>query len=169
MVTAHPPMEGQEMDWKRLVRFALLGSSDLEQYAILLVRVSLGLFFAISGANKLFVDGKRQTMYETLIEANVPFPPLMNYLVSCVEFVCGSLLTVGFLSSLACVALLVDMLVAILTTKLSAMPKGLSPLNWLDDFLYLPEVLYVLFFIWLICSGPGKFSVDYWLAGTLPN
>jgi putative oxidoreductase len=74
---------------------------------------------------------------------------------------------VGFLSSLACVALLVDMLVAILTTKLSAMPKGLSPHNWLDDFLYLPEVLYVLFFIWLICFGPGKFSVDYWLAGKL--
>jgi putative oxidoreductase len=65
------------------------------------------------------------------------------------------------------VALLVDMLVAILTTKLSAMPKGLSRLNWLDDFLYVPEVLYVLFFIWLICSGPGKFSVDYWLAGEL--
>ena len=42
--------------------------------------------------------------------------------------------------------------------KLSAMPKGLSPLNWLDALLYLPEVLYVLFFIWLICSGPGRFS-----------
>ena len=54
-------------------------------------------------------------------------------------------------------ALFVDMLVAILTTTLSAMPKGLSPLNWLDDFLFLPEVLYVLFFIWLICSGPGRF------------
>ena len=91
----------------------------------------------------------------------------MTYFVSAVEFVGGSLLTVGFLSSLACVALLVNMLVAILTTKLSAMRKGLSPLNWLDDFLYLPEVLYVLFFIWLICSGPGNFSVDYWLAGKL--
>jgi putative oxidoreductase len=59
------------------------------------------------------------------------------------------------------------MLVAILTTKLSAMPKGLSPPDWLDNFLYLPEVLYVLSFIWLICSGPGKVSVDYWLAGKL--
>ena len=84
-------------------------------------------------------------MYETLVEAKIPFPHLMTYFVSVVEFVGGSLLIVGFLSSLACVALLVDMLVAILTTKLSAMPKGLSPLNWLDDFLYLPEVLYVLF------------------------
>jgi len=55
----------------------------------------------------------------------------------------------------------------ILTTKLSAMPKGLSPLNWLDEFLYLPEVLYVLFFILLICLRPGEFSIDYWLAGKL--
>ena len=157
------------MDWNRLLHFALLGSSDREQYAILLVRVSLGLFFAISGANKLFVAGGAQTMYETLVKAKVPFPHLMTYFVSAVEFVGGSLLTVGLLSSLACVALLVDMLVAILTTKLSAMPKGLSPLNWLDDFLYLPEVLYVLFFIWLICSGPGQFSVDHWLAGKLPR
>ena len=155
------------MDWKRLVQFGLLGSSDLEQYAILLVRVSIGLFFAISGAKKLFVAGGTQTMYETLVGAKVPFPHLMTYFVSGVEFVCGSLLVVGFLASLACGALLVDMLVAILTTKLSAMPKELSPLNWLDNFLYLPEVLYVLFLIWLICSGAGKFSVDYWLAGQL--
>jgi putative oxidoreductase len=155
------------MDWKRLVQFALLGSGDWEPYAILLIRVSLGLFFAISGGNKLFVAGSRQTMYQTLVAAQVPLPQLMTYFVSGVEFVGGSLLAVGLLSSLACAALLVDMLVAILTTRLSTMPKGLSPLNWLDGFLYLPEVLYVLFFIWLICSGPGKFSVDYWLAGKL--
>jgi putative oxidoreductase len=155
------------VDWKRLVQFALMGSSDLEQYAILLVRVSLGLFFAISGANKLFVAGGMKPVYETLIKAKVPFPHLMAYFVSGVEFVGGTLLTVGFLSSPACVALLIDMIVATLTNALSTMPKGLSPLNWLDDFLYLPEVLYVLFFIWLLCSGPGKFGVDYWLAGKL--
>jgi putative oxidoreductase len=74
---------------------------------------------------------------------------------------------VGLLSSLACFALLVDMIVATLTEAISTMPKGLSPLSWLDDFLYLPEVLYILFFIWLIFSGPGKFSVDYWLSGKL--
>ena len=155
------------MDWKRLVQFALLGSSDLEQYAILLVRVSIGLFFAISGANKLFVAGGTKPVYETLVKANVPFPQQTAYFVAGVEFVCGSLLIVGLLSSAACVALLIDMLVATLTEAISTMPKGLSPLSWLDDFLYLPEVLYVLFFIWLICSGPGKFSVDHWLAGKL--
>jgi len=155
------------MDWKRLVQFALLGSGGLEPYAILLVRVSLGLFFAISGANKLFVASRTKLAYETLVKAKVPFPHEMTYFVSGVEFVGGSLVAVGLLSSPACAALLIDMIVAILTNTLSTMPEGLSPLNWLDDFLYLPEVLYVLFFIWLICSGPGKFSVDYWLAGKL--
>jgi putative oxidoreductase len=155
------------MDWKRLAQLALLGSSDLEQYAILLVRVSVGLFFAISGAKKLFVAASTQTMYETLVAAKVPLPRLMTYFVSGVEFVGGLSLAMGFLSSLASVALSVDMLVAVLTTKLPAMPEGLSPLSWLDNFLYLPEVLYLLFFVWLICSGPGKFSADYWLAGKL--
>src|SRR5580704_7276660 len=127
IVTAHPPMEGQEMDWKRLVQFALLGSSDLEQHAILLVRVLLGLFFAISGANKLFVAGGTQTMYETLVKAKVPFPHLMTYFVSAVELVGGSLVAARLVSDLACVALLVDMVVAILATKLSTVPKGLLP------------------------------------------
>jgi putative oxidoreductase len=155
------------MDWNRLVQFTLQGSSGLEQYAILLVRVSIGLFFAISGANKLFVAGGTKPVYDTLVKANVPFPHLTAYFVSGVEFVGGFLVTVGLLSSPACAALLIDMIVATLTSAVSTLPKGLSALNWLDDFLYLPEVLYALFFIWLICSGPGRFSVDYWLAGKL--
>jgi putative oxidoreductase len=160
-------MEGQEMDWKQLVQFALQGSSDLEQYAILLVRVSIGLFFAISGANKLFVAGGTKPVFDTLVKAGVPFPRQTAYFVASVEFVGGSLVALGFLSSPACVALLIDMIVATLTSAVSTLPKGLSPLSWLDDFLYLPEVLYVLFFIWLICAGPGKFSVDHSLAGKL--
>jgi putative oxidoreductase len=160
-------MEGKEMDWKQLVQFALQGSGDLEQYAILLVRVSIGLFFAISGANKLFVAGGTKPVYDTLVQAKVPFPRQTAYFVAGVEFVGGSLVTAGLFSSVACAALMIDMIVATLTSAVSTLPKGLLPLSWLDDFLYLPEVLYVLFFIWLLCSGPGKFSVDYWLAGKL--
>jgi putative oxidoreductase len=160
-------MEGQEMDWKQLIQFALLGSRDVEQYAILLVRVSIGLFFAISGANKLFVAGGTKPVYDTLVKAKIPFPRQTAYFVAGVEFVCGSLVTVGFLSTPASVALMIDMIVATITSAVSTIPKGLSPVNWLDDFLYLPEVLYVIFFIWLLCAGPGKFSVDYWLAAKL--
>jgi putative oxidoreductase len=160
-------VEAQKVDWKHLVEFALLGGGDLEQYAILLVRVSIGMFFAISGGNKLFIADGTKPVYDTLVKAKAPFPHQLTYFVCSVEFVCGSLVTLGLLSSPACMALLVDMIVAILMSTLSTMPKGISRLSWVDDFLYFPEVLYVLFFVWLICSGPGKFSVDFWLAGKL--
>ncbi len=140
----------------------------MEQYAILLVRVLLGLFFAISGAKKLFIAARRRTMYETLVQARVPFPRLMTYFVSSVELVGGFMVMGGVLSSVASLALLVDMIVAILTTKLSTIPPKLSPLEWFDDLFYLPEVLYVLIFFWLICSGPGRFSFDSWLSSRLP-
>lgn len=155
------------MDWKRLFDFVLLGNGGAEQYAILLIRVSIGVFFAISGANKLFTAEGAKSIYETLVKAKVPFPRQTAYFVSGIEFICGSLVTLGFLSSPASVALMIDMVVATLTSALSTLPEGLSPLKWLDDLLYLPEVLYVLFFVWLVCSGPGKFSVDHWLAGKL--
>jgi putative oxidoreductase len=145
----------------------LSGSHELEEYAILAVRIALGLFFAISGANKLFVPSQTQTMYQTLVAAGVLFPHLMAYFVSSVEFVGGLMLMAGFLTSLASIALMGDMTVAILTTKLAGLPKEVSPLNWLDNFLYLPEVLYILLFIWLICSGPGQFSIDHKLAARL--
>ena len=59
----------------------------------------LGLFFAISGANKIrFVaGGGRKTMYETLVTAKVPFPHMMTYFVSGLEFVGGCLIATGFL------------------------------------------------------------------------
>jgi len=68
------------MDWKWLVQFALRGNSDLEQYAVLLVRVSIGLFFAISGGNKLFVAGGTERVYETLVAAKISF--LIRWLIS---------------------------------------------------------------------------------------
>jgi putative oxidoreductase len=55
------------------------------------------------------------------------------------------------------------MLVAIVTVQLGTIPSGLSALDWLDDFLYLPEVMYILVFLWLLVSGPGRLSIDHWL------
>ena len=47
---------------------------------------------------------------------------------------------------------------------LATITKALSFIDWLDDFLYLPEVMYIIIFLWLISSGPGRLSVDYWIA-----
>jgi putative oxidoreductase len=52
------------------------------------------------------------------------------------------------------------MIVAIATTAVRTI-KALSPLDWLSEFLYLPEVLYLVILVWLFFSGPGWFSVDH--------
>jgi putative oxidoreductase len=91
----------------------------------------------------------------------------MTYFVSSIEFISGCLLIIGLLSSLCCAALIIQMIVAIMTVQLATIPTGLSFLDWLDDFLYLPETMYIIMLIWLICSGPGRVSVDYRIVSTL--
>jgi putative oxidoreductase len=102
-----------------LIRSVLLGNRSWEQFSILLARVSLGMFFAISGANKLFVTSRTRQMYETLAGAGIPFPHFMTYFVSSVEFISSCLLIIGLLSSLCCAALIIQMIVAILTVQLA--------------------------------------------------
>ena len=155
------------MNPHRLIQSVLLGNRSWEQFAILLARVSLGIFFAISGGNKLLIPSRTHQMYETLAGAGIPFPHFMTYFVSSVEFISGCLLVIGMLTTLCCVALIIQMIVAITTVQLATIPNGLSLLDWLDDFLYLPEIMYIVILIWLICSGPGRVSVDDRIARAL--
>src|SRR5215467_2954625 len=159
--------ENNAMKSHPLIQSVLFGNRSWEQFSILLARVSLGMFFAISGGNKLLVPSRTRQMYETLAGAGIPFPHFMTYFVSSVEFISGCLLVIGILTSLCCVALIIQMIVAIATVQLATISKGLSFLDWLDDFLYLPETMYIIILVWLICSGPGKFSVVHWIARSL--
>jgi putative oxidoreductase len=131
-----------------------------EWLGILLARLAVGLLFFLSGRGKLFVPERREQMRQTLIEAHVPFPGLNALFVSTVEFVCGTLLILGALTAVACVMLGGVMIVAIATTALRNI-KATSPLGWLSEFLYLPDVLYLVILIWLFFSGPGWLSVDH--------
>jgi putative oxidoreductase len=79
--------------------------------------------------------------------------------VASVEFACGAGLALGLLTPLCAAMLTVDMIVAIATVAIHTIQAS-GFLAWLDDFLYLPEVLYVLILVWLIFSGPGRYSVD---------
>lgn len=147
-----------------LIRFLLIGKPGAIAFAILLARLSVGVFFAISGGAKLVAPRHTQELFKTIAGAGIPFPHLMTFFVSSVEFIGGCLLIVGLLTSLAAAALALDMVVAILTVQLAALPKSHTFLDWLDNFLYLPEVLYIVIFVWLICSGPGRYSVDRLIA-----
>ena len=130
-----------------------------EWLGILLARLAVGLLFFLSGRSKLFIPQRREQMRQQLIEAHVPFPEFNAVFVSAVEFVCGILLVLGALTPLACALLACVMITAITTTAIRNV-KASSPLNWLSEFLYLPEVLYLVILIWLFFSGPGWLSVD---------
>jgi putative oxidoreductase len=122
-------------------------------------RVLIGIFFCISGGTKLFVPAQFGRIEQTMVQIRVPFPHATALFVAMVEFGCGACLALGFLTPLSAAMLTGDMIVAIATTSVhSIQAKGF--LAWLDDFLYLPEVLYALILVWLIFSGPGRYSVD---------
>jgi len=130
-----------------------------EWLPITTVRVLIGIFFCISGGTKLFVPAHFTTMERTLAESHIPFPHASAFIVSLVEFACGAGLVLGLFTPLCALLLAVNMIVAIATNRISSVQaKGV--LAWVDDFLYLPEVLYVMILIWLIFSGPGRYSID---------
>ncbi len=123
------------------------------------VRVLIGVFFCVSGGTKLFVPAKFRAMERTLAQSHIPFPHANAIFVSLVEFASGAGLVVGLLTPLCAVVLVVDMIVAIATNRIHSI-QAIGVLAWVDDFLYLPEVLYVMILVWLIFSGPGRYSLE---------
>jgi putative oxidoreductase len=126
-------------------------------------RVLIGIFFCISGGTKLFRKAEFDVLERTMVQIRVPFPYATALFVATVEFACGAGLALGLLTPLCATMLTVDMIVAIATTSIHTIQAS-GFLTKLDDFLYLPEVLYVLILVWLIFSGPGRYSVDGFIA-----
>ena len=141
------------------MRTLLTGLREWQWLGALIARLAVGLLFFLSGRGKLFVPDRREQMRETLIAAHVPFPELNAVCVSMVEFGCGLLLILGALTPVACVMLGGVMIVAIPTTAIGNIKASTLP-GRLSEFLYLPEVLYLVMLFWLFLSGPGFFSVD---------
>ena len=123
------------------------------------VRVLIGIFFCISGGTKLLVPAQFTLMEQTLAQSHIPFPHANALFVSLVEFACGGALALGLLTPVCALVLVVVMIVAIMTNRIQSIQAS-GVLAWLDDFLYLPEVLYVMILGWLIFSGPGRYSID---------
>lgn len=145
------------------IQSALASLRAAEWIPVTVARVLTGVFFCISGGTKLFVPAQFSQMQQTLIQSHIPFPRANALFVSLVEFACGGALAVGLVTPLCAVLLMGDMIVAIFTNRIASIHAS-GFLAWLDDFLYLPEVLYVLILFWLLCSGPGRYSVDGLLA-----
>jgi len=122
-------------------------------------RVLVGIFFCISGGTKLLVPAQFSAMEQTMVQSHIPFPRANALFVSLVEFVCGGGLALGLFTPLCALLLVGTMIVAIATNRIHSIQAS-GVLVSLDDFLYLPEVLYVMILVWLIFSGPGRYSID---------
>ena len=146
-----------EMCW---VRTLLNELPQWQWLGALIARLAVGLLFFVSGRGKLFVPERREQMRETLVAAGIPFASINAIFVSTVEFVFGLLLILGALTPAACVMLGGVMIVAIATSAIKNI-KAPPILGWLSEFLYLPEVLYLVILFWLFLSGPGWLSVDH--------
>lgn len=138
-----------------------LAAPDL---AVAIVRGSIGGFFAISGFNKLWHEERHAALVANLTKNHIPCLPLMQWWVPGWEFVAGSTLAVGMLSAVSATILAIICVVAICCEARSKVAKY-SPINAGDvvaDYLYLPEVLYLILLAVVILAGTGQYSLDWY-------
>jgi putative oxidoreductase len=84
--------------------------------ATLLVRLLVGAVFLPEGIQKLlFPDAQGAGRFAKI---GIPAPDVIGPFVGGVEIVCGSLLLIGLLTRLAAIPLIIDISVAIISTKL---------------------------------------------------
>src|SRR5262245_58504247 len=83
--------------------------------ATVLIRFAVGVIFASEGVQK-FLDAQAQGTGR-FAKIGIPSPLCIGPFVWVVEIVCGSLLLVGLATRLAALPLVVDMVVAIASTK----------------------------------------------------
>lgn len=130
--------------------------------ALLVCRVATGAFFAISGAHKLIRPARHQALVETLKSSHVPYLGFMSWFVPAVELSGGLGVALGFLAPLAALGLICLLTVAVVTDGLGRIPSWnpADKADYLDDVLYLPEVLYGLLLLPVLTMGAGPVSLD---------
>jgi uncharacterized membrane protein YphA (DoxX/SURF4 family) len=128
--------------------------------AILLIRVLVGWVFLSEGIQKfLFPDSLGVGRF---VKIDIPWPQVMAPLVGVVEIVCGSLLLIGFTTRLATVPLLIEIAVALYSTKIVTLAKnGL----WSTLHEARTDVSMLLGLVFLLLVGARAWSLDALLAG----
>jgi uncharacterized membrane protein YphA (DoxX/SURF4 family) len=136
--------------------------------ATVLVRVMTGSVFLSEGIQKfLFPEDLAAGRFTKI---GIPSPEIMGPFVGGCEVVCGALLIVGFLTRLAAIVLLIDISVAIVSTKI---PVLLGHGFWGFSLMKLPRYGFwsmmhearTDFSMWLgllflLIVGAGRWSVD---------
>ena len=127
--------------------------------AIVLIRALVGWVFLSEGIQKfLFPESLGVGRF---VKIGIPWPQVMAPFVGVVEIVCGSLLLLGLIARLATLPLLIDIAVALYSTKIVALAKNGF---WGTLHEARTDVSMLLGLIFLLLVGAGAWSLDAWLA-----
>lgn len=142
---------------KQWSQVALESLTHVKWLAPLILRITVGYSFFVIGLGKLNNLDRVAQFFTSL---GIPFPGFNALLVAGTETLGGLLILVGLLTRLISIPLSITMVVAILTAQLGKIGN-------LTDFLGLIEWIYLVIFINLMINGPGKMSLDHYLAQKL--
>lgn len=124
---------------------------------LLLLRLFFGISFIIAGLGKLQDISK---FAETLTSLNIPYPVLNAWITALIEFIGGIFLTVGFLSRLISIPLIIVMATAYATAHVESLRSfTVDP----GLFVSQPPFNFLLTALLVWAFGPGFFSLDHFL------
>ena len=132
-------------------------ANRLDWLPALLMRLFVGYFFFETGWGKIH---NLDTFAQRFAGWGIPFPYFNAVLSAYTELIGGALISVGLLTRLVAIPMVINMAVAIVSVKLASVSS-------LNDFVELDEPLYLLSFFWLMISGPGVASLDFFLGRAL--
>jgi uncharacterized membrane protein YphA (DoxX/SURF4 family) len=148
------------------VLFNGVGWTDI---ALTLNRIAVGMFFMLSGYHKLFNPQRHGAFVDELKGLGVHAVGFNQWWVPTIEFTAGCAVVIGFLAPLAALGLLIIILVAIATSGPQRIKvyKPIDEGDRIDDWLYLPEVLYAFMLIMVVSAGAGPYSLDSLILGLI--
>jgi putative oxidoreductase len=122
---------------------------------VLLIRLVIGAVFLSEGIQKfLFLADLGVGRFAKI---GIPSPEMMAPFVGVVEIICGALILLGLLTRLAAIPLIIDMLVAISTTKIPMLFKSGF---WAMAHEARVDYAMLLGSIFLLVVGSGRWSAD---------
>jgi uncharacterized membrane protein YphA (DoxX/SURF4 family) len=127
--------------------------------AVALIRVLVGWVFLSEGIQKFLFPNSLGI--RRFVKIGIPWPQVMAPFVGVVEIVCGSLLLIGLVTRLPTVPLLIDIAVAIYSTKIVTFAKNGF---WGTLHEARKDVSMLLGLVFLFLVGGGAWSLDAWLA-----
>ena len=125
-------------------------------WGLLLLRVMVGWVFLSEGIQKFLFPASLGA--GRFAKIGIPLPQFFGPFLGVVEIVCGTMLIVGFLTVLATVPLLIDIVVAIVTTKLAVLGKQGF---WFTMHDGRTDFCMLLGLVAIALLGAGSLSIDY--------